>query len=62
MCEQDSASPALQPKQCGDRMVPSLSAIIQMFTSESAAPLRRQRAYWRSYTLSLKLRTQKPFF
>ena len=28
---------------------------------ESAALLRRQHAYWRSYILSLKLRTQKPF-
>lgn len=58
MREHDSVSPAVQPKQC--TMVLSLSAIIQMLLSghsfiESVELLGRQRAYWKSCTLSLKL-------
>ena len=35
MCEHDSARPALHPKQCAAKMVPSHSVITQTFTSGS---------------------------
>ena len=38
MCKHDSARPALHPKQCAAKMVPSLSVITQMFTSGSFIP------------------------
>lgn len=57
ICEHDSASPALHPKQWADKIVPSFSEMTQMFTKGSFIRCECRTRALTTYLLAITLPT-----